>query len=479
MRKLAIIGMIFMITLAFALPGNAEVDWKRFKGETLNAIFMASTGTDYWFRPMAKKFKEETGVTINMEALRAPQARKKQDIMFAGKDSSLDLIQLQMDNRGGKLTVADHLENLEPYLADPKQTPANHGYPDDWLGGALVTAKVIEGQPINNIVWSAQAQMLHIRTDLFKKYNVKVPTTMEELEAAAKKLTIDENGDGKPEIYGFLERGRGREITACFATYLYNHGGSWFKRDANGKKISNINSKESVDAFMFYGQMFQKYVPPAALSNSPSANAALFAAGKAAMLSELNYWIALSEDPKRSRVAGKTTTILVPRGPKGSYPNLPTNSLAISKHSKKKEIAYMYIMWMTQKHIMQMGQNTGVPLTRRSVWNDPSYTPPTPAWGVSARLAAEYGIAIAKPQAIAIGQMRDAGAAVALKAMRGGTRAEVQAEADKQAKVMTELVQKTETGIPFRGATPSAYKKMPESEQMAPIKAEGLEKLGK
>ena len=39
---------------------------------------------------------------------------------------------------------------------------------------------------MNNIVWSAQAQLLHIRADLFKKYNVKVPTTMEELEDAPK-----------------------------------------------------------------------------------------------------------------------------------------------------------------------------------------------------------------------------------------------------------------------------------------------------
>ena len=478
MRKLAIIGLVFMITLAFALPGNAEVDWKRFKGETLNGVFFVASYIDYWFRPMAKKFKEETGVTIRMEVLRSPQARKKQDIMLAGKDPSLDLVMLQMDNRGGKLTVANHLENLDPYLADPKQTPANHDYPGDWLGGALVTSKVIEGQPTNNIVWSAQAQLLHIRTDLFAKYNVKVPTTLAELEAAAKKLTIDENSDGKPEIYGFLERGRGREITAGFATYLFNHGGSWFKRDANGKKVSNINSKESVDAFMFYGRMFQNYCPPAVLSNSPAANANLFAAGKAAMLSELNYWIALSEDKKKSRVAGKTTTILVPRGPAGSFPNLPTTSLAISKHSKKKEIAYMYLMWITQQHIMQQGQNAGVPMARRSVWDDPSYTPPTPAWGASAKLAAEYGIAIAKPQAVSIGQMRDAGAAVALKAMKGGTRAEVQAEADKQAKVMTGLVEKTEAGIPFRGATPSDYKKMPESEQLVPIKAEGLDKLG-
>ena len=474
MRKLAIIGMIFMITVAFTLPANAEVNWRRFEGETLNAAFFTASYIDYWFRPMAKKFKEETGVTVKMEVLRAPQIRKKQDIMLAGKDPSLDLVMLQMDNRGGKLTVADHLENLEPYLADPKQTPANHNFPGDWLGGALVTAKVIDGQPVNNIVWSAQAQLLHIRTDLFKKYNVKVPTTLEELEEAAKKLTIDENGDGKPETYGILIRGRGREITACFATYLFNHGGSWFKRDANGKKVSNINSKESVDAFMYYGRLAQKYSPQAIFSNSPAANASLFAAGKAAMLSELNYWIALSEDKKKSRVKGKTTTILVPRGPAGSFPNLPTTSLAISKHSKKKEIAYMYIMWMTQKHIMQQGQNSGVPLTRRSVWNDASYKPPTPAWGASAKLAAEYGIAIAKPQAVAIGQMRDAAAAVALVAMKGGSRAEVQAEADKQAKVMTELVEKTEAGIPFRGATPSDYQKMPESEQTVPIKAEGL-----
>ncbi|MBW1698815.1 MAG: extracellular solute-binding protein [Deltaproteobacteria bacterium] len=340
------------------------------------------------------------------------------------------------------------------------------------------TAKVIGGQPINNIVWSAQAQLLHIRKDLFKKYNVKVPTTMEELEEAARKLTIDENGDGKPEIYGFLSRGRERLITASFATYLWNHGGSWFKKE-NGKKVSNINSKESIDAYVFYGRMIRKYAPPAALNNRPPANAALFAAGKTAMLSELNFWMALSEDPKRSRVVGKTTTILVPRGQAGSYPNLPTTSLAIPKYSRKKEIAYMYIMWMTQKHIMQMGQNAAVPMCRRSVWEDPSYKAPTPGWGASAKIAAEYGIAIAKPQSVAIGQMRDAAAAVMEVAIRDGSRAAIQAEADKQAKIMNELIEKTEKGIDFRGATPEDYKKMPESEQLVPIRVEGLENLGK
>ncbi|MCZ6872344.1 MAG: extracellular solute-binding protein [bacterium] len=479
-KRLSIAAIVFIIfAVTFPSLSNAKVDWKRFDGESINAIFFTAAYIDAWFRPMAKRFKKETGVTIRMEVLQAGQMRKKQDIMLAGKDDTLDLIMLQMDNRGGKLTAAGHLENLEPYLADAKQTPANHDFPGDWLGGCLNTQKVIAGQPINNIVWSAQAQLLHIRKDLFEKYNVKVPTTFEELEAAAKKLTIDENGDGKPEIYGFLSRGRDRLITASFATYLWNHGGSWFRRDASGNKVSNINSKQSIDAFEYYARLIRDYSPPAALNNRPVANGALFAAGKTAMLSELNYFMALFENPRRSRVKGLTTTILVPRGPAGSYPNLPTTSLAIPRHSKKKEIAYMYIMWMTQKHIMQLGQNSAVPMCRRAVWEDPSYKPPTPGWGKSAQLAAEYGIAIAKPQAIAIGQMRDAAGEVMNVAVRGGSRAAIQAEADKQAKIMNGLIEKTETGMKFRGALPEDAKLMPAAEQMIPIQADGLAGLGR
>jgi len=213
--------------VAMALPAQAEVNWRQFEGTSINGAFFTANYIDAWVRPMAKEFEKETGIKVKMQVLQAGQIRKKQDIMLAGKDPQLDVMMLQMDNRGGKLTAAGHLELLEPYMKDASLTPSDYNYPGDWLGGCLNTERVITGQPLNNIVWSAQAQLLHIRTDLFKKYNVKVPTTMAELEAAAKKLTIDEDGDGKPEIYGFLSRGWGRLTTASFATYLFNHGGSW------------------------------------------------------------------------------------------------------------------------------------------------------------------------------------------------------------------------------------------------------------
>jgi len=465
------------LSVTLATPALADVNWRQFEGTTINGAFFAVNYIDAWFRPMAKEFEKETGIKIKMQVLQAGQLRKKQDIMLAGKDTQLDVFMLQMDNRGGKLTAAGHLEDLEPYLKDASLTPANYDYPGDWLGGCLNTERVIKGQPHNNIVWSAQAQLLHIRTDLFKKHNVKVPTNMEELETAAKKLTIDEDGDGKPEIYGFLSRGWGRLTTASFATYLFNHGGSWFK-DVNGEKVANINSKESVDAFEYYGRMIRDYAPTSALSNKPPQNAALYAAGKAAMLSGLNFWHGLADNPKKSRIAGNSTTILVPAGSAGSFPNLPTTSLAISKYSEKKKAAWLYIAWMTQKQIMLAGQNAAVPMCRRSSWEDPSYKAPTPAWGSSAQIAADFGIAIAKPQAIAIGQMRDAAGEVMNVAIRDGSRAAIQAQADEAAKLFNALVKKTETGMDFAGVLPVHAKRLGASDQAAPIKAEGLDSLG-
>ena len=464
--------------LVAAAPARAEVDWRQFEGTTLNAAYFTANYIDAWFRPMAKRFERETGIKVRMQVLQAGQIRKKQDIMLAGQDPQLDVVMLQMDNRGGKLTAAGHLEDLQPYLDDPALTPADYDYPGDWLGGCLNTAKVITGQPLNNIVWSAQAQLLHIRKDLFEKHGVKVPTTMAELEDAARKLTIDEDGDGEPEVYGFLSRGHGRLTTASFATYLFNHGGSWFTRLPDGTKVSNLDSRESIDAFEFYGRLIRDYAPKSALSNKPPQNAALYAAGKAAMLSALNFWHGLADNPRKSRIAGKSTTILVPAGPGGSYPNVPTTSLAISKYSEKKKAAWLYIAWMTRQGVMLEGQKAAVPMCRRSSWEDPSYTAPTPAWGESAKIAADFGIAIAKPQAIAIGQMRDAAGEIINVAIRDGRREAIEAEAKKQAEFMTRLVAETEGGMDFAGVIPEFAKKLDADAQAAPIRAEGLDGLG-
>ena len=133
---------------------------------------------------------------------------------------------------------------------------------------------------------------------------------------------------------------------------------------------------------------------------------------------------------------------------------------------------------MTQQHIMLDGQMAAVPMCRRSSWEDPTYVAPTPAWGESAKIAADLGIAIAKPQAIAIGQMRDAAGEIVNVAIRDGSREAIEAEAKKQAAFMTQLVAETEKGMEFAGVIPRLAKKLDAQTQAAPIRAEGLDKLG-
>jgi hypothetical protein len=59
-------------------------------------------------------------------------------------------------------------------------------------------------------------------------------------------------------------------------------------------------------------------------------------------------------------------------------------------------------------------------------------------------------------------------------AIRDGSRAAIQAEADKQAAFMNELMKKTEKGVNFAGVLPAFAKKLTMKEQLLPIEAEGL-----
>jgi hypothetical protein len=126
---------------------------------------------------------------------------------------------------------------------------------------------------------------------------------------------------------------------------------------------------------------------------------------------------------------------------------------------------------MTQKEQMLNAQKNGAPMCRKSAWTDPSYEPPTASWGEASRLALEYGIAIAKPPAVAINEVRDAVGQVINVAIRDGSRAAIEAEAKKQAQAINELVARTEKGLQFAGAYRPGAERLPPEDQLKPIEA--------
>lgn len=449
-------------------PSLAEdFNWRQFEGQTINGLLNEGPLVSAYVEPQIREFEELTGIRVRLEKLADNQARQKLDIVLSGKDPSVDFFHVQMDERGGAYTVAGYLENLEPYLSNPALTPPDYDYENDWAKGCVATTKVIEGQPLNNLVFSAQAQLLHIREDLFREHGVKIPETLEELEEAAKKLTI-RDANGNVETYGFISRGSGLQATASFGTYLRNFGGAWFT-EVDGVKKANFAAKQSIDAFEYYGRLIREYAPPSALANNHAANATLFASGKVAILSELNFYIFNFNDPARSRVAGDATTILIPRGPAGSYPNIPTTSFAISSYSGKKDATWLFLAWITGKEQLLYAQKNGAPVCRESAWIDPTYEPPSPAWGEASKLAVQYGRAMAKPPAIAINQVREAAGKIIDVAIRDGSREAIEAEALRQAAIVDDLIATTEAGSGFIGVEQVGQPSVPAEEQRRPI----------
>ena len=85
---------LLALTVGAAPASAGEVNWRQFEGTSLNILGFAVSYIDAWFRPMAKQFEKETGIKVRLEVLQAGQMRKKQDIMLAGEDETLDVIMM-------------------------------------------------------------------------------------------------------------------------------------------------------------------------------------------------------------------------------------------------------------------------------------------------------------------------------------------------------------------------------------------------
>jgi ABC-type glycerol-3-phosphate transport system substrate-binding protein len=158
----------------------------------------------------------------------------------------------------------------------------------------------------------------------------------------------------------------------------------------------------------FYGGLLRKYGPPGAPNIGERENPAILQQGQAAMMTELNHWKLVLNDPEQSpKVAGKIATTVIPRGPvEGPVPGghfimLPVQNAAISSFSRHKEAAWYFVQWLTSKQSFVRRQLKGNSSARLSTWSDPTFlgTPPAkqnPDW-IDASLTVGTFIRIALP----------------------------------------------------------------------------------
>lgn len=121
--------------------------------------------------------------------------------------------------------------------------------------------------------WNTQVLYVYYRPSLMKKAGIGVPKTYAEFLEAAKKLTMDTNGDGKTDVYGFGMRGAkgGQEPWGSFI---------W----ANGGNFNKMDTPQAIQGMQDYIDLFKNgYAPPTAPMDGFSEIIANFKSGKTAM----------------------------------------------------------------------------------------------------------------------------------------------------------------------------------------------------
>jgi multiple sugar transport system substrate-binding protein len=141
------------------------------------------------------------------------------------------------------------LADLTSYLVDPEISALVKNLPANAMENLTINGKTI-GFP-----YATGTLVLYYNKTLFDAAGVEYPKagwTYNDLLAAATKLSVDKNGDGELDQWGFDAGVAGIDI---FYGILHSFGGTWFSAD--GTK-SLVNSPESVKAVQFIQDLAYK-----------------------------------------------------------------------------------------------------------------------------------------------------------------------------------------------------------------------------
>ena len=337
----------------------ADIDYKRFKGMTLEANLIKGPRGDLLQRH-AKEFTDLTGIDVQSEVIPEQQQRQKAVIELTSGKPSFDIVHVSYHVQKRQFDKAGWLADLTPFmrdasLADPSITEA------DFSQAGLTYAKNEKGE-LRSLPWSVDYFIVYYNKELFQKKNLPFPDSLDDMARVAETLT-----DAKDGIFGFVGRGLRNANMALWGNFFLNYGGEFL--DRNGNILTD--GPEAIEATKLYQRLLTKSAPPGVAGFNWMESMAAFVQGKAAMWLDGVGWAPPVEDPKQSRVVGKVGYVVVPKGPKGQYSATYGDGIGIAQASQKKEAAFLYCQWAVSKtmgaRLLQAGG--GVPF-RNSILGD-------------------------------------------------------------------------------------------------------------
>jgi multiple sugar transport system substrate-binding protein len=213
--------------------------------------------------------------------------------------------------------------------------------------------------------------ILYYRKDLLEKYRLPVPRTWRELVMTANRIASEEKKLGN-EIYGFSGQFKQYEGLVCdMMEFILGNGGAII--DAGSGK-PGLSSPASVEAVRFVrDNIIGAAAPEGVLSYQEPESLDLFVQGKAVFMRNWPYAWEVSNDPEKSRIAGKVGIARLPHFKGGrSFSTLGGWQVGISGFTKKREAAWEFVKFLTGERVQKiLALEAGRAPARKALYNDP------------------------------------------------------------------------------------------------------------
>ena len=328
-----------------ALPGAGQLsvhaqgtfDWKKFKGEKIEVVHVKSPRGDLLTRNQ-KEFEELTGITVGSESIPEQQQRQKAVIEFNSGNTSFDVTEYAYAVQSRLFAKSKWLVDVRPLAADKSITDPAFDFAN-FSSGGMQWATQPDGR-IDSVPFNIDPWVLYYNKELFDAKNVAYPKSFAEIVDAAAKLN-----DPAKSISGFVGRGLKNANVPVWSSFLLGNGGSF----VDGKGRLMTDTPEAIDAARLYQTLLSKYGPQGVAGFNWNEAQGLFAQGRAAMWLDGSGFAQPLEDPAKSRIVGKVGYGVMPAGPKQQVSALFSNGHGISAFSKKKNAAWLYVQWASNK----------------------------------------------------------------------------------------------------------------------------------
>jgi len=355
-----VVGMMLLVnflTVAAESGYKFPAANKPYAGTTLNVTMVGEP------KPIAliqylPEFEEATGIKVNFEVLPYGNLQEKQLIAVTQGAGTYDMVHVdgiwmgQYAGHGLIIPVDSFVEQTDPEVLDFKD------FLPTCLSEFCAWDSKLYGLPFDTCV-----VMLYYRTDLLEKYNLKVPTTWDELYRAAKIITDNEKQNN---VYGLtLMAKRGVQLQATYATIFGSYGGYYY--DENYQ--ATLNSMAALESLKMLNKLISVSNPGCLAQDYDELNAT-FSNGNAAMAIQYNDSIPSFKDPSQSKIVGKWSVATLPGtvvdGKLKIAALLGGWNMGILSDSKNKEAAWEFQLWATSKE-METRLAVAQPPSRRSV----------------------------------------------------------------------------------------------------------------